>query len=69
MAKFGDNLKMLRTINGLSQKSFAEKLSTTQQRVSEWERNLVEPSLSSILKIIKVLDTTFEELTENIDDK
>ena len=67
MAKFGDNLKHLRTANGLSQREFAEKLSTTQQRVSEWERNLIEPSLSSILKIIKVLDVTFEELTENIE--
>ncbi|MBQ7642631.1 MAG: helix-turn-helix transcriptional regulator [Clostridia bacterium] len=67
MARFGDNLKHLRLVNGLSQREFAEKLSTTQQRVSEWERNLIEPSLSSILKIIKVLDVTFEELTENIE--
>lgn len=41
-------------------------MNTTQQRVSEWECNKVEPSLYNIIKIIKVLDTTFEELTEEI---
>ena len=67
MAKFGDNLKYFRETNGLSQKSFAEKLETTQQRVSEWERNLVEPSLFNVIKITKVLNVSFEDLTENIE--
>ena len=66
MVKFGDNLKSLRLASGLSQKAFADMIGTTQQRVSEWERNLVEPSLTNIIKIIKALDTSFEELTENI---
>ena len=42
-------------------------MNTTQQRVSEWECNKVEPSLYNILKIINVLGTTFEELTEGIE--
>ena len=52
----------------LSQKEFAEKLETTQQRVSEWECNKVEPSLYNILKILKILDVAFEELTEDIEE-
>ena len=67
MSTFGENLKALRELNKLSQKEFANKLGTTQQRVSEWERNKVEPSLYNILRIIKVLNTTFEELTEGLE--
>ena len=67
MSSFGENLKNLRKINKISQKEFANKMNTTQQRVSEWECDKVEPSLYNILKIIKVLNTTFEELTEGID--
>lgn len=64
---FGNNLKNLRKLNKLSQKEFAERMHTTQQRVSEWECDKVEPSLFNILKIIKVLDTTFDELTDGME--
>ena len=64
---FGNNLKTLRKLSKLSQKEFAERMHTTQQRVSEWECDKVEPSLFNIIKIIKVLDTSFDELTDGID--
>ena len=67
MDSFGENLKVLRKLNKLSQKEFAVKMGTTQQRVSEWECNKVEPSLYNIIKIIKVLNTSFDELTEGIE--
>ncbi len=67
MNSFGENLKVLRKLNKLSQKEFAVKMETTQQRVSEWECNKVEPSLYNIIKIIKVLNTSFDELTEGIE--
>ena len=67
MITFGENLKNLRKINGLNQQDFATKLNTTQQRVSEWECNKVEPSLYNLIKITKVLNVTFEELTEGIE--
>lgn len=66
MKSFGANLKNLRKLNKMNQKEFAIKMNTTQQRVSEWECDKVEPSLYNIIKIIKVLDTSFEELTDNI---
>ena len=69
MSTFGNNLKALRKLNGLNQKEFADKMNTTQQRVSEWECNKVEPSLYNILKIISVLHTTFDELTDGIESK
>ncbi len=67
MKTFGENLKNLRTTSKLSQKEFAEKLNTTQQRVSEWECNKIEPSLYNIIKILKIFDITFEELIDGVD--
>ncbi|MBQ2717043.1 MAG: helix-turn-helix transcriptional regulator [Clostridia bacterium] len=67
MKTFGENLKNLRTASKLSQKEFAEKLNTTQQRVSEWECNKIEPSLYNIIKILKIFDITFEELIDGVD--
>ena len=68
MNTFGENLKNLRKLNKLNQNDFAAKLNTTQQRVSEWECDKVEPSLYSLIKITKVLNTTFEELTDGIEN-
>jgi transcriptional regulator with XRE-family HTH domain len=69
MTTFGNNLKNLRKVNEMSQKEFADKMQTTQQRVSEWECDKVEPSLYNIIRILKVFDITFEELTEGIEEK
>ena len=69
MSTFGGNLKHLRKINKMNQNDFALKMNTTQQRVSEWECDKVEPSLYNIIKIINVLGTSFEELTEGIVEK
>ncbi|HIT77595.1 MAG TPA: helix-turn-helix transcriptional regulator [Candidatus Limihabitans stercoravium] len=67
MSSLGENLKYLRKINKISQKEFALKMNTTQQRVSEWECNKVEPSLYNIVKILHLYNITFEELMEGID--
>ena len=69
MKSFGENLKYYRKLNKISQKEFANKLNTTQQRVSEWECDRVEPSLYNIVRILKVFDITFEELTDDIVEK
>lgn len=50
----------------MSQKEFAEKLGTTQQRVSEWECGKVEPTLYNIIAIIRILDISFEDLVAGI---
>lgn len=68
MTTLGNNLKNLRKASKLSQKDFAEKMQTTQQRVSEWECDKVEPSLYNVIKILKVLEITFEELTDGIEE-
>lgn len=67
MNGLGKNLKYFRKLNRMSQKSFALKMQTTQQRVSEWECDKIEPSLFSIIKILNIYDITFEELICGID--
>ena len=69
MKNFGDNLKYFRALNKLNQQELAERLNTTQQRVSEWERGKVEPSLYNIIRLLKVFDITFEELIEGISEE
>ncbi len=69
MKTFGQNLRNLRKQSKISQQKFAEKLQTTQQRVSEWECDKVEPSLYNIIQIIEVLDVPFEELIDGIEKK
>ena len=66
MRGLGENLKLLRKINNISQKEFAQKMNTSQQRVSEWECNKVEPSLFNIIKILEFYDITFEELMDGV---
>ncbi|MCQ2387790.1 MAG: helix-turn-helix domain-containing protein [Clostridia bacterium] len=65
MKRFGENLKTERQNAGFSQKEFALILGTTQQRISEWETNKVEPTLSNIIAIIKTLNISFEDLIED----
>lgn len=69
MKSFGENLKNLRKLNNISQNDFAKKMKTTQQRVSEWECDKVEPSLYNIMRILKVFEITFEELIDGIEEK
>ncbi len=64
MKTFGKNLKKLRVGARISQINFAKLLNTTQQRVSEWECDKTEPKLYYVIKIIKILNTDFDTLTE-----
>lgn len=66
MKSFGENLRYFRKLNKISQKDFAEKMNTTQQRISEWECDKIEPSLYNIIKILNVFEITFEELIDGL---
>jgi len=58
-ASFGENLKSVREANGFSQKQLAALMNIPQQRISEWECGKVEPTLYSLMKLIKVLKKDF----------
>lgn len=66
MKSFGQNLKSLREQCGVSQQELAEKIGTTQPRVSEWENDKVEPTLYNIIRIVDALRVSFDDLTEDV---
>ena len=67
MRTFGENLKTERMAKKLSQIEFANLLGASQQQVSQWELNKVEPTLSNIIAIISILEIDFEDLIFDID--
>lgn len=67
MSSFGKNLKTERENAGLNQKQLALKIGTSQQRISEWECDKVEPTVSNIVAIAKALDVSFDDLFDGIE--
>lgn len=64
--RFGDFLKEIRQIAGLSQQEVAKKLGyTSSQFISNWERNLSYPPINAI----KILAELFEVGAETIFQK
>lgn len=69
MSTFGDNLREARKAKNLTQESLADDIETTQQYISECERNKSEPTLSFILKLLKALDISFDELLDGVEPR
>ena len=60
--KFAENLKLLRNEFGLTQSELAEKINTTQRKVSYWELNKVEPDLKSLCDLSTFFNVTIDYL-------
>ena len=67
MKSFGENLKYERKIAGLTQQQLADKMGIKQQQLSQWERDEIEPAVSSIVAIAKALDVSFDDLFDGIE--
>lgn len=59
---FGSNLSTLRKGAGISQETLADQLGVSRQAVSNWERNLSEPDISTINKISELLHVPVSDL-------
>lgn len=59
---FAKNLRELRTAAHWKQSDLAERLRTTQRKVSYWESGKVEPDLENLWKIADLFDITTDEL-------
>ena len=59
---FGQVLRSLRETEKLKQSELAEKLDVTQRKVSYWENDQVEPSLSELWKIADFFNLSIDEL-------
>lgn len=58
----GEKIKELRTKNSLTQKDLADKLYVTPQAVSRWEKNEVEPPISTVTELSKIFGISVNEL-------
>ncbi len=61
---FSDNLKKLRKLNNYSQGDLAEKLKTTQQNISLYERGVVAPSIETLTQLADCFKVTVDYLID-----
>ena len=54
----GENIKLLRTNNKLTQKQLGEKLGVTQQAIGKWESNKSEPDNAMILSMAELFNVS-----------
>jgi transcriptional regulator with XRE-family HTH domain len=66
----GQNIKILRTVNNISQKELAGKVGITPHYLSMIENNAKKPSLTLVEKFCQVLDISiasmFSEISLNV---
>ncbi len=61
-SKFGENLKEVLDFIDMSQTELSQKSGLTQAAISQVISGTREPSLSTIIKILKVVPVKFERL-------
>jgi len=64
MQRFEKNVKQMLKDRGMSQAELARKLNVGKSTISNWLCSHREPSISYIIKLMKELDCTFEELID-----
>ena len=62
MINFGEELKYHRQKANLSQLDLAKRINTSQQNISRWEKNEVEPSISFCVLLADFYGITIDEL-------
>lgn len=61
---FGENLKQIRESAQLSQDDLARILKVDQKTISNWEKDITEPTLTFIKILAKHFDLTYEMLMD-----
>lgn len=62
----GNTLKRRRELLGLSQAELARRLGIARARISEWERDVRRPNLTSLELLAEALDTSIARLVRNV---
>lgn len=62
MESFGDRLKALRRVSGLTQEAIALEVGLSKSAVSGWELNVSEPSIAALRQLSRLLGVTVDEL-------
>ncbi|PGE11503.1 hypothetical protein COM64_27780 [Bacillus toyonensis] len=50
-----DQIKLIRTMAGLSQTEFAKMLNVDKTHLCKWERGVLKPSIKSVNKIVSLV--------------
>ncbi len=67
-SKFSIRLKELRKQNNLTQFQLAKSLFFDQSTISDWEMRGKEPNYDTLIKLVKILNTTADYLLGISDD-
>lgn len=59
---FAANVRTLREEANLTQKELADRLGTTQRKVSYWESGKIEPDLASLWRLADLFCVSVDEL-------
>ena len=59
------NIKHLRTLKGLTQEQFAEKLNVSRSRISSYEENRAMPSIDFLMELSDFFDISIDLLAKN----
>lgn len=57
-----NNIKRLRKLNNLYQKQLADKIGTSSQVISNWERGYTKPNDEDLISLADALDCSVDEL-------
>lgn len=68
MTTLGMNIRLAREREGLWQREAAERIDISQVHFSRIESGRVYPSIPTLLRIAKGLDTTASELLRGVED-
>ena len=59
---YGEELKYQRQKTKLSQRELAEKIHTSQQNISHWEKDEVAPNITFCIALAEFYDISIDEL-------
>ena len=62
--QIGENLKLLRKMQGLTQQELAEKTGIKQQNLSRWEKGIHLPDIAECIKLADFYEITLDELVD-----
>lgn len=60
---FKERLKELRLERGMSQKALAHSIGMSERNIQDIEYGKVDPKLSNVMKLAKVLQVSMDDLT------
>lgn len=61
----GEQTKKHRRLLNMTQEDLCQKLNTTRQTVSKWEKNMIEPDINTLLKLSDIFGISLNELMQH----